>query len=180
MSKWCQYCVDRSTWCSTDYKCIRDGKEKSIPDGYEKWYCSNENSAYANCPIYNKCYIVTVTKDILGKDNCLLESFKGFRNSLIQKDRKYGCHLRMYDAIGPVIANRIVTDEDRTKKASSVYKRLEGILDSIDNGDLDLATKKYTLMVQRLVVTFGLQDLYRAKRDSLKENHTKKYVKTLD
>lgn len=171
---WCKYCIDNSSWFSTEYKCISGGKEKSIPDGYVKWYCGDENVAYSKCPLYKGWYVTTVTCNILNKDeqDPVMNSIYGLKENVFKNDDKYNEFIEIYNIVGPIIAGRLFVSKDKDEKAASIYSRLEKMNELVKNEQNDLAAKRYIMMTLRLVSEYGLNDIYRS--------NIKKYRKTLD
>ena len=167
---WCEYCVDRSSWLTTCYKCIRKGKEDNIPDGYVKWYCSDGNAAYSKCPIYNRWYITTATSNILSIDKKSLNSLMKLKDYFHQ-DKKYDSFVKIYDIVGPIIAYRLLTEKDNGDKARIIYSRLEKVVESANKLENEEAAKKYIMMTLRLVCEYGLHDIYRdVKQKRLKNS----------
>ena len=182
MSKWCKYCVDRSSFFSTCYKCIITGSEKDVPSGYDKWYCYNENNAYSNCPLVKSYgwHITTGACDILNKkeNDPVRVKHIWLKENIIDKDKKYDDFKNIYKYIGFLIKERLKEDEDKEEIASKVYLTLNDIVEDINNKDYDIATKRYIMMTLRLVALYGLQEEYRKTRDQIQT--TKKMKKTLD
>ena len=60
-------------------------------------------------PSNTGCFITTVVVDVLGyADDCwILNTLRGFRNNIMQKDYRYTNLLLTYDAIGPQIAEAL-------------------------------------------------------------------------
>lgn len=167
MSNWCQYCVDRSTFFTTYYKCNKNGREEDIPEDYVKWYCGDENTAYVKCPIYNRWYVTTMTSNILKMDKKKLSSLYALRDK-VQSDERYSKFTTIYDTVGPVIANKLISSEDKEEKASKISSRLDSIAKLVDSNKIDIAAKKYMMMTLRLVCEYELRDLYRSTRDNIK------------
>ena len=169
---WCEYCIDRSSFFSTNYKCIKKNKEDEIPEGYVKWYCSNGNVAYAKCPIYNgDWYITTATSNIVGRggDTLVINNILSLKTNEFEKDKKYNNFLELYKVVGPIISCRLLNSVDADERAAKIYSKLETMSELIKNNDNSRAAKRYIMMTLRLVAEYGLQDLYRIKRDNIKK-----------
>lgn len=185
---WCEYCEDSGRILSSCYYCdLTDGSEY-IPTEYVNNLCKYDYYQH-KCPVFKKnketglvlkefpklppdlfsgCFITTVTCEILGKpdDDPIMNGLRGFRDNVLQKDEKYHDILKMYDTIGPIIKKRIKNDENRDNRAKTIFSKLEKIVDIVNNGEYDRATKRYLMMTLRLVCEYGLQETYRTKRDN--------------
>ncbi len=206
MARWCDYCVDKSGFFSTCYMCNVTGEEKDIPSGYKEKYCENWNKS-GECPRYKDnigksnetgssgfgCYITTATCEVLKKpdNDPILEKLRLYRKNVLQKDMKYANILKIYDRVGPIISDCIFFDSNRRDVSEGIYSRLEKITDIIDNGEYDRANQRYIMMTLRLVCLYGLQQVYKTKRDNnfgygegefdiTKAGHGEKMQKMLD
>lgn len=127
-----------------------------------KGYCSYYKAFYYpgdSCSHYTKgqsCYITTMICDMLGySDNCeILNTLRGFRNDVMQKDPKYKEILFEYDTVGPHIANSIREERD--------YELINGLLDAYILPVVDeVREKKYDKAVDKYVkMTKALEDYY--------------------
>lgn len=187
---WCEHCEDSGRILSTCYYCKLTDEKQYIPQEYVDNLCYND-LYQSRCPVFKKnketgslvkdfpeipsdtfstsfCFITTVTCEILGKpdDDPTMNGLRGFRDNILQKDEKYHDILKMYDTIGPIIRGEIKKDVDKDKKAESIFAKLERIVDIVNNGEYDRATRRYIMMTLRLVCEYGLQETYRTKRDN--------------
>lgn len=172
MADWCKYCKGPYGFFSSYYTCSITGKEESLPNNYVESYC--KNNGY-NCPYYKKygpssggCFITTITCEILNKqdDNSVMNNLRKFRDEVLQKDDKYYDILKEYDKVGPIIASKIIDDENKEKIASVIYEDgLVTISDLVDNEKYDLAVEKYYLMTLMLINYYRLKDYYNSLKD---------------
>ena len=148
----CPYYSFKDGLIGGDYWC--DVKNKSVPSSQYSLYCRGYN--YSNCVIYKSkngsssgCFITTVVRDILGKkdDDKLLNNLRGFRDNILQKDKKYAEILQDYDNIGPRIADCLWCDKDAKQMAKGIYNTaLVPINQMIINKEYDKACEKYYLL----------------------------------
>lgn len=165
-------------------------KSKNIPydtsnPDYIKGFCSHYHAYYYPteevCNHYIKrgggsggCYITTMVCNILGyPDNCdVLNTLREFRNTVLQKDKRYGSLLYQYDSVGPMIAGKILDSNIDNRKCGyypinsimaeylQSYDKtfIRGIYDSfllpivgfIKNGYHDKAVSQYIKMTKFL------------------------------
>ena len=179
---WCKYCVDRSTFLTTYYKCTITGKEENLKDGYE-WYCRNENRAYSQCPLVIQYgwFIVNAVSTILSinKEDSFYSSLMSLRE-IFDQNEEYDNFMNAYRTTGPVIARELMDSDDSYIRTMMIRPRLEKVAELVDSGKTDLASKRYVMLVLRLVSEYGLQDMYRKARDNGKKDNNKKVLKPLD
>ena len=155
-----------------DYFC--DVKKISVDSSQYNTYCRGYN--YSNCVIYKSkngsssgCFITTVVRDILGKEDndVLLNNFRCFRDNILHCDEKYNELLQDYDNIGPRIADAIWTDKDAVKMANGIYNiSLLPINEMIKNKEYDKACEKYYLLTLSLINYYGLKHDYNFDKDN--------------
>ena len=155
-----------------DYWC--DKKNSKVDSDIYSRYCRDYN--YRECPIYKQstssscCFITTVTCNILGlPDNHeVLNTLRNFRDNTLQKDKKYEEILKIYDAVGPIIANNLNNDENKVQIASDIYKEtLLPIVNNIKNNETNRAIQHYLYMTLYLVSHYNQKDTY----NNLKETN---------
>lgn len=153
-----------------DYWC--DKKDEKVNEDQYRRYCRDYN--YDECPIYKRtessggCFITTVLCNILGlPDNHeTLTTLRGFRDNVLKKDEKYKEILMIYDGIGPMVADKLINDEDRKAKANDLYKSsLLPIVEEIRNNNYTRAIKHYLYMTLALISEYNLRDTYNALKD---------------
>ncbi len=190
----CPYYSFKDGLIGGDYWC--DVKNKSVPSSQYSLYCRGYN--YSNCVIYKSkngsssgCFITTVVRDILGKkdDDKLLNNLRGFRDNILQKDKKYAEILQDYDNIGPRIADCLWCDKDAKQMAKGIYNTaLVPINQMIINKEYDKACEKYYLLTLSLINYYGLKHDYNHDKDSglyekdfdiKKSGHGRKLVKNV-
>jgi hypothetical protein len=150
-----------------DYYCTK--VEHTVPyDTYDR-YCTSYS--YDNCPNYkyekpsSGCYITTVTCDILGLEdkNIYLQTFRKFRKDYLQKTPETLGILEEYDFVGPIIAQRIMNDENKQQLASELLKNyIHPIAKNLlfeFNGNYDYAIKSYAQMTKELIKKYNLEEL---------------------
>lgn len=153
-----------------DYWC--DKKDCRVDsDTYSK-YCRDYN--YDECPIYKRsessggCFITTVLCQILGlPDNHeVLNTLRAFRDNILQKDKQYEEILKIYDAIGPMVADAIMQDKNKEQLAFDLYKSsLLPIVEEIKANNYERATKHYLYMTLALVSEYGLRQTYNCLKE---------------
>ena len=150
-----------------DYYCTK--VEHTVPyETYDR-YCTSYS--YSDCPNYkyekpnSGCYITTVTCDILGlKDKYIyLQTFRKFRKEYLQKTPSTLGILEEYDFVGPIIAERIMNDEDKQQLAIQLLKDYihpiaSNLITKFD-GNYDYAIKSYAHMTKELIKRYNLETL---------------------
>jgi len=153
-----------------DYWC--DKKDCRVDEDTYRKYCRDWN--YSECPIYRRsesspnCFITTVTCEILGfPDNHeTLNTLRAFRDNVLQKDEQYAEILKVYDAIGPMVAYSLKRDKDSEKIAFDLYNSsILPIVESIKNNNYDRAVKHYLYMTLFLVSEYNLRNTYNALKE---------------
>ena len=166
MAKYCEYYVYRGGIFSSEEKCNASGEEKDVPNGYSKWYCCDENTAYSKCPKYKRWYIVAKVGEILSiNPNSSYYSNLWNLKDKLNSDENYDRFMTAYDAVGPKIADDMGEADDSISRAKDAYIKLDEIVDSMDEKDMSIAKKKYVMFTLRLVAQYGLQKEYRKARD---------------
>lgn len=147
-----------------DYYCTKQNKAVDS-ETYSK-YCRDYN--YSECPIYKHqessgCFITTVVCDILGtKDNDkTLETLRNFRDNVLQKNKKYYHLLKLYDNMGPKIADAILHDSDNRKLSTFLFNDIiKPISKQIEQKNYDRAINNYELMMLSLINYYGFKHDY--------------------
>lgn len=172
---WCSHCVDRGGWFSSCYKCNISGQEVDIPSSYLENYCKYDYMA-SKCPFYQQygqssggCFITTVTCDILDKkdDNEVMNGLRKFRDEVLQKDEKYEEILKSYDVVGPIIASKLLEDENREQIAETVYDHLlTPIAKLVETGLHDQAVEAYYQMTLLFINYYNIKHEYNETADN--------------
>lgn len=152
------------TFRQNDYYCMK--KQDYVNSDTYYRYC--RNYSYDECPIYKHeedgpCYLTTVVCSILkARDDCyVLEILRGFRDNVLQKDPKYYDILKRYDAIGPIVSEKIINDKNRLDVATNLYYHsLKPICKYIKVNEFDKAISLYTEMTLSLIDGYGLKEKY--------------------
>ena len=170
MSDTCNYYKYDGGFFGSGNTCSVNGKTESISSDYYDRYCINDYNKL-DCPLYKKygpyqssgCFITTIVCDVLGNhDNCeLLSTLRCFRDNVLQKDKKYYKYLMIYDNIGPVIADKIKSCDDKNEMSLDIRDNmLLPIKKLYDNGEYDAACEWYRRMTVALIYYYGLEDEY--------------------
>ena len=150
-----------------DYYCTK--VEHTVPyETYDR-YCTSYS--YSDCPNYkyekpgSGCYLTTVTCDILGLEdkNIYLQTFRKFRKNYLQKTPGALGILEEYDFVGPIIAERIMNDQNKKQLAvhlmmDYIHPIAQNILMQFD-GNYDFAIKSYAQMTRELIKRYNLETL---------------------
>lgn len=148
-----------------DYYCTK--VEHTVP--YETYDRHCTSYSYSDCPNYNYekpssgCYITTATCDILGLEdkNVYLQTFRKFRKDYLQKNPKGLPILNEYDTVGPIIAHKLMNDENRKAIALQMLKEyIHPIAKNLlfeFNGNYEYAIKSYAQMTKELIQRYGLE-----------------------
>ena len=170
----CPYYKFENRFFGGDYTCIKDPNEtKVMPSDHYYRYC--RDYSYDECPIYKHsvssgpCFITTVLCDILGLDDndVILNTLRGFRDNVLQKDEKCAEILKVYDVIGPLVVDAIMRDENKKKVALDLYKSsLLPIVEEINNNNYNRAIKHYMYMTLFLVSDYNLRNTYNSLKDN--------------
>lgn len=174
----CKHYEFQSSLFGGDYTCIIKGKSwderKTLDSGHYIRYCRSDYD-FRDCPIYishyassGPCFITTMACEILGlPDNHeVLNTLRAFRDNVLQKNKKYTEILKVYDAIGPMVADSIRNDENREQIALDLYKSsLLPIVEEIKNNNHTRAIKHYLYMTLFLVSEYNLRNTYNALKE---------------
>ncbi len=136
----------------------------------EEGYCSYYKTYYYpgdSCihhTMYNGyCYITTIVCDILElSDDCgLLETLRGFRNNVMQKEPKYKKVLYEYDIVGPQIAKYLMEDygksEDREEIIGLFNFFILPTVKYINEKNYPEAVDRYTKLTEALIDKYGIE-----------------------
>ena len=141
--------------------------EHTVPyETYDR-YCTSYS--YDDCPNYKYekssggCYLTTATCDILGLEdkNLYLQIFRKFRKDYLQKNPKGLPILNEYDTVGPIIAHKLMNDDN--KKAVALHMLKDYIHPIATNlitkfdGNYDFAITQYARMTKELIQRYGLE-----------------------
>ncbi len=132
-------------------------------DWYSK-YCRDSYYAERDCAVYNEyhgCHIVTAVCDTL-KEPKYIRISEGFKEKLIGIG-KYQEQLAIYNAIGPVIANRIRGNERICKIL--LERTIKPVCKLIEAGQDEEALKQFTDMVTQFI-----EPEYRTNQENVKPN----------
>ncbi len=169
MSKWCEYCIDRSGFFSSSYYCVITGKEVQISSNYINDYCSKDyNVSY--CPFYQQygpkssgCFITTIICDILNNEdnNEIMNTLRNFRDNVLQENEEYYDILKLYDSIGPIISKLLCNDENREELSKVVLENiLKPICIMIKEHKYDDAAEAYRVMTLKFISYYKLKKKY--------------------
>ena len=140
--------------------------------GYCTWYhCyyypdDSCNSHYKERKEPSSCYITTIVCNRLGyRDDCIaLDVLRSFREDVLQKDEQYKPILFEYDTVGPLIAQKLES-EDITLVQRIFSFFLHPIVEMIQNGKKEEAIERYSTM------TKSLEDYYGFHPEPVSENY---------
>ena len=170
MADTCRFYSYESGFFSGGNTCSVTGKRESITESYYRSYCYADYNR-RDCPLYKEygpyessgCFITTVIHNILGNpDNCqVLNDFRNFRDTILQKNPQYKEGLKEYDGIGPTIACKIAHDKDAKDMAEMTYQLdLLKVHKYYLQGEYDKAYLYYCKMTKDLISYYGLDNLY--------------------
>ena len=138
------------------YKCdkLKNNKNKTNQNTHNP---NNNNTS-------SSCFITTVVCNILGKkdNDKLLNNLRFFRDNVLQQDKeKYTEILQSYDTVGPIIANCIINDKNKSEMSNGLYNIvLKPISKLIEQNKYNEACEKYYLMTLSLINYYGLKNQY--------------------
>jgi hypothetical protein len=111
----------------------------------------------------SSCYITTIICDVLGfsDDAGILNTLRGFRDNVMQKDSKYFKTLLEYDVVGPVIAKFIKEEYNNTHDDEMWIQfynfYLSPTANLIKEEKYDEAVLRYKEMVESLKDYYGIE-----------------------
>ena len=115
-----------------------------------------------NCEIHKRCYIVTAVSEMLKANKQSLYIASMFRSKL-ERNQMYSKSLAIYDAIGPVIANRIRGNE---RICRILFERtIKPACELIEAGQDEIALKQFIDMVTQFI-----EPEYRTNQENTKPN----------
>jgi len=177
----CDFLDYRGGIFSGGYYCKKD--DKYLDKGTVNTYCDNSLN-YRNCPSnttsYSSvidCYLTTAMCNILGyEDDCeVLETLRSFRDNYMKKKPECLPLLEDYSTVGPIIASKLDTDEDRVLKANiMLYFFIEPAINCIKNNDYDSAIEIYKNMTINLMETYDIDKSLLASQKVMGINTQKK------
>lgn len=160
----CGYCNRRGF---DDYYCTK--VENNVPYSTYDRYCTSYS--YRECPNYkyekpsSGCYLTTATCDILGLEdkNIYLQIFRKFRKDYLHHRPECLPILEEYDFVGPVIAQRLMNDENKEQIAQDLLKDYihpiaTNLITKFD-GNYDFAIKSYAQMTRELIKRYNLETM---------------------
>lgn len=169
MAESCRFYSYEGGIFSNNNVCSVRGKREYVTEDYYRRYCSRDYNSGA-CPLYKKygpyqsgCFITTVIHHILGNsDSCkVLNDFRKFRDTILQKNPKYYEGLKEYDSIGPMVASSMVHDKDSYDMAVMTYELdLLRVHQFYLEGKYDDAYDWYCKMTRDLISYYGLDHEY--------------------
>ena len=149
------------------YTCTK--VEHEVPyDTYNK-YCTSYS--YDDCPNYKYekssggCYLTTITCNILGFEdkNLYLQALRKLRKDYLQKNPKTLEILKLYDFVGPIIAQRIEKDPNKKAIATEMfYGYIAPIVNKLlfeYNGSYEEVIEMYKAMTNELIKKYNLETL---------------------
>lgn len=165
----CSYYKFSSSLFGGDYWCAKN--DCRVDEETYRKYCRDYN--YSSCPIFRKvdssgCFITTIVCDILKKpdDDKVMKNLRYFRDNVLSQNSNNDDILKVYDNIGPVIADKLIKDNDRTKMADGLYNNaLVLISEQIEKKDYTKAINNYMVMTLMLINYYGLKSAYAKSSD---------------
>ncbi len=155
MANWCRYCEGSypKYWCKVTNNYIPWGivERSCMNDGYD---CSNY-------------HISTLVGIMLNKpvNDKVLTDIRGLRDNYASKNEEYENLLKMYDAIGPILADKIDYDNNSVEISKKIYSVLKRVSIFVEKGKEDRAIDYYCKMVGCLVNKYNLNELYNTEAD---------------
>ena len=117
-------------------------------------YCDN-SLAYRDCSIYRgNFYLMNCMCNILGyeKHEGLLNEAKNFRDSYMKNDESLKPLLDDYDIVGPMICEKILDDENKTRTAHIMLAEyITPAFTYIENNEYETAIEIYKTMTKDLM-----------------------------
>lgn len=145
---------------------LLDMNDTKWGDAYCKYYKRYVDPASRSCDHLVKknnsgggCYLTTCMCEVLGfEDHCnTLDSLRSFRDDYMKNDPECLPLLEDYDVVGPLICDRINSDDNKFRTAHVML--LEYVVPAIgfiNNNDYDSAIEIYKNMTTDLMDYYGL------------------------
>ena len=152
------HCVARGTYEYPDSKRCTDYKKQGT-----------DREMYI--PTSTGCYITTIVCDLMGlKDNCgILETLRGFRNNVMQKDSKYKETLYEYDIVGPQIAKYLMEDYSKSEDKEEIIELFNFFIlptvRYINEKNYPEAVDRYTQLTEALIDKYGIERVKEVPED---------------
>ena len=144
---WCEKRLEEvyANQQACDRFCRAYGRPSSVSDSYAEYSRSKTSDS--------GCYLTTIVCKILkaSDDNPFLNTMRGFRNDVLQKDEKYKEILAEYDIVGPMIAENLNSDPLKYQIAANMfYKYIKPITSLIREKQYNEAISSYVEMTNTL------------------------------
>ena len=142
---------------------VEKRNKESEGDWYSK-YCKDSYYATRDCAVYKEyhgCHIVTAVCDTL-KESKYIRISEGFKEKLIGIG-KYQEQLAIYNAIGPIIANKIRGNERICRIL--LERTIKPVCKLIELGQEEMALKQFSDMVVQFI-----EPEYRTNQENVKPN----------
>lgn len=173
----CDYLDYKGGWLG-GYYCNK--QDKSIDKSTVNTYCDNSLN-YRNCPTFNKssspCYLTTAMCNILGQedDGPVLNTLRHFRDTYMKNTPECKPLLEDYDTVGPIIAENLNSDKDKTLTANiMLYFFINPAIKSIIEEDYDNAIEIYKDMTINLMEKYNIDKSLLASQKVIGQNITRK------
>lgn len=153
---WCEKYNEKvyATKLECSSYCTAYSRNYSVAQSYIDY--SNKHSSSSGC------FITTIVCEILNlnDNNFYLNVLRNFRNNYLQKYLNTIKILDEYDFVGPIIANKLRNDIEKTNISNMIFLNyIIPITDKIIEKDYVSAIKKYTVMTKKLISRYNLGTL---------------------
>ena len=132
------YCTYRKQYYNLkEHKCV--------------YYRYDPNKDYYD--LNHRWHVVSAVLLILGQsaENLGIEALHRFRVDVLEKDPRYEAALRVYDVIGPFLANQLLHDPNAVLLSSALLEnRLKAISRRVEAGEYDEAIREYAGMIDSM------------------------------
>ena len=173
LESYCASCTYLNERCDSygKYWCTRKGENHYACDPRcYNWCEAYSRSTSARENMYNNskshtgggCYITTAMCGILGYEdnNYYLQTLRLFRDTVLQKNKKYWGLLIAYDVVGPAIANELSQDKDQIAVATNLFNNyITKAVSAIENQKYEDATNIYINMTNELANRYQFEDV---------------------
>ena len=158
----CGSCIYMNTNDYTGHKdncyCTYRKQYYNLKDRNCSYYRYDPNKDYYD--LNHRWHVVSAILKVLqsSAEALGINTLSTFRVEVLEKDRRFERALRLYDVIGPFLANQLIHDTNATLFSSMLVERwLKPINRQVEAGEFDEAIRQYAKMIDAMTKHYDCQ-----------------------